>query len=148
MKRKSIPILILAFFAFIGNCFSQNNPMVVFTYDSNGNRTSLNYILTRVLDDGITEDTINNNKEVVSPMDVAISVYPNPVTDYLVVATTAYDQNQVISIKVYSVNGYMIEEKVTSSDRTEFNLSNYPAGIYFLSVICDEERQLWKIIKK
>ena len=121
---------------------------VVFDYDDNGNRTSVNYIITQV-----DENEKNILSEELSPSDISsgdinLSIYPNPTTGYLIL-TFEYDEgNQDMMARLFSAQGNLIEEKKIVSDHTEFDLTQAPAGVYFLYIERTGEKQLWKIIKQ
>lgn len=128
---------------------SQNNASVAFNYDADGNRTSLNYIIIRVDENDIFNDTVRD----VTSFDHAessfsISVYPNPTSGYLVLSSNYHENTQPVHVILYSIQGNIIEDRFIDSDLMEFNLSDYSAGVYLLSVMYEDKRDLWKIIKK
>lgn len=137
---------------------AQNSSSVVFTYDNNGNRTSVQYVMSKIDDDESPNDTINdrsgdkNGDFATSGNDtiggINISIYPNPTSGYLVLSTDSYSQSRTINVRLLSLQGIIIDEREITSDRAEFDLSGSPAGVYLLSIICDEEKHLWKIVKK
>ena len=147
--KKGLFVICLTLFCIVYRLNAQNNSMVVYNYDADGNRTSLNYILTRVDDKSISNDTVGDvTASSPEEPDYSVTVYPNPTSGYLVLSSNSHGDMPKTNARLYSLQGNVVEEKVITSDRTEFNLSDYPAGVYFLEIICDNERQLWKIIKK
>ena len=124
------------------------NTYIVFDYDDNGNRTSVNYICMRVDENEFLADTDELSPSDVSNGDINLSIYPNPTTGYLVLASEYNDDNQDMMARLFSVQGNLIEEKRIVDDHTEFDLTQAPAGIYFLYVENTGEKLLWKIIKK
>jgi len=70
---------------------------------------------------------------------------PNPVADFFSIHNT----NEINSISVYSVTGEKIEE-ISSINAQSFTLdfSNYSIGIYFLSIVKDNEIETIKIVKE
>ncbi len=120
---------------------AQNNPIVVFYYDDNGNRTGLDYTVIRI-------DDIESIKDANDIFDEIMSVYPNPTTGYLVLTSTINSNESYLVSRLISVQGKLIVEKRLISEHTEFDLTQLSAGIYFLSVECDEEKHMWKIIKQ
>lgn len=133
------------------NLNAQTNATVVFNYDVDGNRTSLNYVIIRVEEDlesvleGVDKDLSTNNDDIFG--EINLNVYPNPTSGYLVLSSNSQDQVQDVKAKLLSLRGDVVEERVISTGDTEFNLSSYPAGIYFLSIEFNGEKQLYKIIK-
>ena len=143
---KSISFLFY-FVLLCGTCCinAQNNASVVYSYDTDGNRTALNYIIIRVDDENATAESTFCDTEEHADMD--ISLYPNPTNGYLVFSADNIS-SQTFHVKLYSIQGDVVEEREITSGRAEFNLSDRPAGVYFLSVVCNDEKSLWKIIKK
>lgn len=125
--------------------------MVAFKYDADGNRTSVSYTVMRLYDNGICGDTIgdvssseNNTLESTA----SINVYPNPTTGYIVLSSDIFDMTNTVHAKLYSLQGDIIEDRIVNSNRTDFDLSNCPAGLYFMAIIYNEERLIWEIVKK
>jgi hypothetical protein len=90
---------------------------------------------------------------VISVKEIAtneLSVYPNPTfgeTQILVGSSNA----QKMEVRVMDLAGAMLFMKSyqapQAGDRHSVNLSNYSAGIYFISVQMDEEQFLFKVNK-
>ena len=131
---------------FAGSLLAQPTPTVMFNYDDDGNRTSVTYILIRV-DDNKSPDvaTFDNTNSTES---ISLSVYPNPTTGQIVVAAENYANSQDITARLVSIQGYTIEEKALVSDHTEFDVTQSPAGTYFLYIEYNNKKQIWKIIKR
>ena len=76
----------------------------------------------------------------------SISIFPNPVSDLL---TIKIDHNKNIEVHITDVTGKAIlKDKVSSSSKT-INFSNNPSGVYYISIL--ENNQIIetkKIIKK
>lgn len=61
---------------------------------------------------------------------LSVSVYPNPVTDYVVV-----EGANNAEVAVFDMNGRSVQtEAVAIDNRTEINMKEQPAGIYFVRV--------------
>lgn len=69
-----------------------------------------------------------------------IKVYPNPVTDILIVKT----QKQDLNYRLVDANGRVISNDNINSDLYELDFTNQPPGVYFLWV---DEHHTHKIIK-
>lgn len=70
-----------------------------------------------------------------------VVVYPNPSTDFItVVVTSATIEN----IKIYSIDG----REVLNTTATHIDVSNYPAGTYFIHVATSKGVSSQKLIKK
>lgn len=157
--KKSVFLLCLSLYLMPAvSIKAQINPFIVFNYDHNGNRTSMYYIFTRVDENDLPKDTTafyrNILSDELSPNDISdgynmnLSIYPNPTTGHLVLASDTDSSNQVIIAKLISAQGNLIEERRLVSNHTEFDLTQAPAGVYFLYIERMGEKQLWKIIKQ
>jgi len=75
----------------------------------------------------------------------AISIYPNPVADFMNIKT-----NQTIdSVKLYNLQAQVVNFTYTISDgELQLDLSNCQAGIYFVKIKTDELTKTYRIIKK
>ncbi|MGE8525536.1 T9SS type A sorting domain-containing protein [Chryseobacterium rhizosphaerae] len=92
-----------------------------------------------VLNDGLT------NKEVV--IDQGVRLYPNPTNDIL---NIDFNGNKFKTLEVYSIDAKkIITKEVSSMNFVEVNLSQYPAGIYMITLI-DSNGKTYpnKVIKK
>jgi len=137
---------------------AQINSYIVFDYDFNGNRTSMYYIFMRVDENELPiDDTTAFSRNTLSEElsshdnfngDINLSIYPNPTTGHLVLASDTDHSDQVIVARLVSSQGQLIEERRLVSNQTEFDLTQVPAGIYILYIEHTGEKQLWKIIKQ
>lgn len=139
--------------AFLQDIYAQNNKLVSFTYDNNGNRTSLSVIIMRADENDITNGSTNDNLETIEEAygvasdtisGINVSIFPNPTSDYLILTTDSYEQ---IHVALLSLNGNTIYERTLTSCQTELNLSDLTKGMYFLTINHNGERHVWKIIK-
>jgi hypothetical protein len=74
-----------------------------------------------------------------------ISVYPNPVSDLLLIATTF--NNHEIPYFIYHSNGSLILSGKLIQGNTYVNMQNVASGVYFLKIL-DSESKVFKIIKE
>jgi len=74
----------------------------------------------------------------------AISIYPNPVVDYMNIKT-----NQTIdSVKLYNLQAQVVDFTYTISDgELQLDLSNCQSGIYFVKIKTDKLTSTYKVIK-
>ena len=124
---------------------AQMTSSVVFSYDDDGNRTSVEYVIIR-FQENTTDELSSDNMDEIGNVD--ISIYPNPTTGFIVLSVDSDDYTQIFNAKLMSFDGTTIAEKKVANNREEFNLTQVPAGIYFLSTDYNGEKQLWKIIKR
>lgn len=72
-----------------------------------------------------------------------LNVYPNPVKDFVTV-----EGDRIAKVEVYSINGTLVKSQLFSERQDKINMSDIPAGIYFLVAIKeDNTRQTVKVIK-
>lgn len=146
MKKFRIIFTCVLFWAAVSS-YAQLTSSVVFTYDENGNRTAMEYVVARVYENVLTNDSTKT--DVLDDMAILnISVYPNPTSGYLVLSANTHDVATEINARLFSFQGCLIEEKTITAKCTEFNLTGSPAGVYFLSIYYNDKKQIWKIIKK
>lgn len=75
-----------------------------------------------------------------------ISIYPNPAsTEITIKNITTFD---VQSVRLYTVNGVLIQTVVGSKTMQPISVSDLPSGIYFLSVEVNNQLQNFKFVKK
>ncbi|MCR4560273.1 MAG: T9SS type A sorting domain-containing protein [Bacteroidales bacterium] len=78
---------------------------------------------------------------------VDITVYPNPVTDKVIMCMTSQMFNGMCYI-VTDNNGRTVKSALIESDITEINMSNLATNIYFLQVYSGNRRvKTFKILK-
>jgi hypothetical protein len=66
-----------------------------------------------------------------SKADAVYRIYPNPTTGHLAVESALSNTTELI---LTNVLGQLLESQKPASNRTEFDLSNYPSGIYFIKI--------------
>lgn len=89
---------------------------------------------------GIFEKVINLN---------AISVYPNPVMDWLTVNLGVSGLKNV-GVKISDLSGRLIYNKRESGEEglLKINFSPFTTGMYVLQITTDNEKQTYKILKR
>jgi hypothetical protein len=67
------------------------------------------------------------------PAKVKRNAYPNPATE---IVTLPYDANGATSMKIYDMQGKLVERKFLDKNKQELqlNVKNYPSGMYFFEV--------------
>lgn len=67
------------------------------------------------------------------PEKVKRNAYPNPATDLV---TLPYDANGATSMKIYDMQGKLVERKFLDKNKQELqlNVKDYPSGMYFFEV--------------
>ena len=81
-------------------------------------------------------------------INLMVSAYPNPTTDFLTLKVENYD-NTNLSYQLLDMNGKLLESKKLECNQTSIVMSNLVPVTYFLKVIQGEkEVKTFKIIKK
>ena len=67
------------------------------------------------------------------PAKVKRNAYPNPASDLVILP---YDANGATSMKIYDMQGKLVERKFLDKSKQELqlNVKNYPTGMYFFEV--------------
>jgi hypothetical protein len=85
--------------------------------------------------------------EEVKGINLTVSAYPNPTTDYLNLKVENYD-NRNMSYQLFDMFGKLVETKKLVGDLTRIGMSNLPPATYFVKVIQNKnEVKTFKIIK-
>ena len=81
---------------------------------------------------------------------IAITSYPNPVTNDLRVTIPASWQNKKVSYEIIANNGRLTlrTESGNSSQTETINVSNLTAGVYLVKVTCNGETATQKVVKQ
>lgn len=83
----------------------------------------------------------------VKGINITVSAYPNPTTDFLNLKVENYD-NTNLSYQLFDMNGKLLESKKLKSDQTIIDMSNLPSATYFVKVIQNSKKvKTFKIIK-
>ena len=76
-----------------------------------------------------------------------ITAFPNPTTDYLTLRTVNFD-NKNLSFHLYDINGKMMQESKINVYETKISMTDLPPAIYFLKVTENQkEVKTFKIVK-
>lgn len=78
-------------------------------------------------------------------INLIISAYPNPVTEYIKLKA---DKTENLTYQLYDINGKLLENKKIESNETNIVMSNFVNAIYFLKITDNsKEVKTFKIIK-
>lgn len=81
-------------------------------------------------------------------INLLISVYPNPVTKFLILKIPEFDQVN-LWYELYDIDGQLLENKRIITDETVISMNNLVSSAYLLKIINgDQELKSFKIIKK
>ena len=98
-----------------------------YRYNTNENSGKYVYVYS-CPGDGETTTSVEN-----VPAKVKRNAYPNPATE---IVTLPYDANGATSMKIYDMQGKLVERKFLDKNKQELqlNVKDYPSGMYFFEV--------------
>ena len=86
--------------------------------------------------------------EQATGIDLNLSVYPNPATDFLILKIGNFDLLN-LHYYLYDNNGTLLENKMITEDQTTIAMNRFSPAIYYLRVVQNnQEIKVFKIIKK
>ena len=77
-------------------------------------------------------------EEVQSVLPNVINVFPNPVTDYLIVYNTV--TTNPLTLKIFDATGRQIVNRTISSTKEYIDFTKTAKGIYFVEIMNEETR--------
>lgn len=154
---KTIKVLILPVFIILfnlGNALAQD---VTYTYDLNGNREN------RIIDLGKSTDSISDfnsntddyNEEEPLPKiysetieDCYVTIFPNPSGGMFKVKIEGLSEIVSGSIILTTLAGTIVFEANNVKPQTNVDIRNRESGTYILSIMIDQQKRTWKVIKR
>jgi hypothetical protein len=86
--------------------------------------------------------------EVAKGINLSITAYPNPTTDYLQLKVES-ETLKDLSFQLYDINGKLLQTKKLTDTKTQIKMSSYVPSTYFVKVIAGNQSiKEFKIIKK
>lgn len=80
-------------------------------------------------------------------INLLVSAYPNPTTDYLTLSIDEFDISN-LSYQLYDINGKLLQSEKITGNQTSIVMSNLVPANYFVKVIqSNKEVKTFKIIK-
>ncbi len=75
-------------------------------------------------------------------------IYPNPTDGKFTIASKNRDMDHTVVLQIFDVMGKMkVEERLEPFTKRDFSISEFPAGIYHLRLIVDDNTQVIRMIK-
>jgi hypothetical protein len=76
-----------------------------------------------------------------------VSIYPNPANDYLMINTTT---NENLNIEIYTITGQSVKSTECTNNASEMrvDISQLPAGMYFIRIANDQNNITKKFVKE
>ncbi|PIF02253.1 MAG: hypothetical protein CR996_00750 [Draconibacterium sp.] len=85
--------------------------------------------------------------EEVKGINLSVSAYPNPTTNYLTLRIDEFEISNV-SYQLYDMNGKLLQTKKLTNTETQIDMSSYVPATYFVRVIAESKSiKEFKIIK-
>ena len=85
-----------------------------------------------------------SNNEINNPIDNNINFYPNPVVDILNIKL----RTEINYIKIINLVGQTIFQNTFNTKSAQINTSDFPSGIYIVTLESEGKKETFKIIKK
>lgn len=80
-------------------------------------------------------------------INLSVSAYPNPTTDYLTLSISEFDVSN-LSYQLYDMQGKLIQNEKITGTQTSIGMSNLVPATYFVKIIQgNKEVKTFKIIK-
>jgi hypothetical protein len=113
------------------------NDSIVFSYDANGNRIARSLTFQKI-----------DNQDPTANIEDLYDLFPNPTSDQFYLVLKGSSQDYPIHATLLTVSGVILEERDIQADKTTFDLSGRPNGIYLLEINGPGSLQTWKVIKQ
>lgn len=119
--------------------------VLTFLEDYNGNGNPLDDDLNNDGTPDFLDPLVTLSTTTFETLD-GISIYPNPATS--AIAIKNINDFEVQAVRLYTVNGVLIQTVVGAKTMEPISVSDLPSGIYFLSVEANNQLQNFKFVKK
>lgn len=86
--------------------------------------------------------------EIAKGVNLSVTAYPNPTTDYLTLSINELDFSN-LSFQLYDIKGKLLQNEKITDQQTSIVMSNLATAIYFVKVMQGNiEIKTFKIVKK
>ncbi|RKD92653.1 T9SS type A sorting domain-containing protein [Mangrovibacterium diazotrophicum] len=146
MKHLILSVSILGLVIFAGTNEVSAQSKIYFEYDGSGNRE----LRTITLNKSATINSEKQEEEIVIEDQLenqAILIYPNPTKGILRIDIAELNGINMV-VGIYDSNGRLLINQSLKENTSQFDLSAYPSGLYFLIIKSNDEKREWKIIKE
>jgi len=114
------------------------------------NTTTTNFVLTDSC--YVTPSAISTTSlclytgvENLLPVDLAISISPNPAIDKVII--TDNNSQRPVFLEIYNIHGELLYKNNLWQNSLEINVNEFPSGCYFVKIIRQETSSFYKIWK-
>lgn len=148
LLRKTLLVVVFSFIPIVF-CHAQSYGEVTFGYDANGNRISRSILFGKIFEDGKNVEAEKGLETIVMDQisGVEFSIYPNPTRGRFLVEVSDPGKGPLLRVVLLTPQGDALTKKILDVNTEEFDLSDYPAGIYMLHLMAGDETHVWKIVK-
>lgn len=149
MNRLNIIILSLSLFLpFFA--YSQQR-QIEMEYDAAGNRKYLKVVTLptksrAAQDSSPQEETTGFTNEWVGKREIRI--YPNPTKGALRICIVGNSLDNPVPLRLFNSNATLLTQKNWDGQETLLDLSNFPSGIYILSILIEGINKEFKVVKE
>ncbi len=155
---KTTPLIsLLVLFIFLDlSAFAQE--VIIYTYDFNGNRTtrfelgkkekinepqdSITAIYKFTNIDSLTMNIPGNLEQI------TVTLYPNPNGGQFKVTLNNINIVNHAFLYIHDLSGALIYNTEVHSTTTNVDISNRENGVYFLTIVINNEKKIWEVIKQ
>lgn len=145
----NIKLLLVVLLSII--CVGKTMAQVSFRYDSNGNRTAKEIVLSSLKNNELSDpEFVDDDFSVFDDKieDTSIKIYPNPTKCFLRVDIQNNDSDIYGYIEILNSVGKSINKTSHISLENQIDLSNQPEGIYLMRISINGKISTWKVIKE
>lgn len=140
---------LLLYYKFNQGVNNSNNAGITSATDSSGNNytgTLTNFSLTGTTSNWASGSPVSSDCQLgsSSPIEATISVYPNPVKDYLTINNVTNDT----AYTIYDISGRLAGKGTVAKGNATVNLSAFTSGLYLVSLESDGKISVVKIVKE
>lgn len=161
MNTKKMKIVVLFLLSFVLLTAQAQEAMTAAGGDASGSGGTVAYSVGQIVYTTNTGENISvaqgvqqafkilvlTGLEEVKGINLTVSAYPNPTTDFLNLKVENYD-NRNMSYQLFDMFGKLLETKKLVGDQTRIGMSNLATATYFVKVIQNKkEVKTFKIIK-
>jgi len=141
-----IGVLLISALAASLTGFSQTK-VYAFDYDASGNRIERQFITLKSA--GIAPGDSFEQEVFDGELGKReIKIYPNPTKGNLRVEIPLNEEQQRVTMQVYSIQGTLVSDQLVNSETTIVDLNRQPPGMYILRIFSGQSVSEWKIIKE
>lgn len=145
-KHKFFFTVIFIIVLFTNAIYSQD---IGFEYDAAGNRTSRYVIYYKSTDAGVKNS--ETPKEYTDVFEgITVKICPNPNTGKFDVKLTGLknNENKQVKLFMYNTSGKTIYQNEKPGSINRVDISTRENGVYYLKVLINDNKRIWKIIKQ